>query len=78
VVPRHREHRQAEAAQEPGSALLLVAVRAMSEVAARHEQLRADVLDELRQRTLDLGILTCTHVEIGNVEDACAHARMRL
>jgi len=49
---------------------------AVGEIPGRDDDLRADLLDQPRERLRDLGILTCTRVQVGNMEDACGHERM--
>jgi hypothetical protein len=50
----------------------------VGEIAGRDDQLGVDPADEAAQRRLDLGILVCTRMKIGYVEDAGGHDRMRL
>ena len=57
---------------------VLLAGSPMGEVARGDDQFRADPADEGAQRLLDLQILVCTRVEIGYMEEACRHDRMRL
>jgi hypothetical protein len=78
VVSRHREHRDPERPEEPGGVLVLVAASAVREIAGGDDELGPDPLDEGGERLLDLGILACTRVEIGYMEEACRHDRMRL
>ena len=78
MVPRHCEHRRPERAQEPGRVLVLLAGSAVREIARGDDQFGADSPDEGAQRLLDLQILTCTRMEIGYMEEACRHDRMRL
>jgi hypothetical protein len=58
--------------------LVLVSAAAVREVAGGHDQLGADPPDEGGEGLLDLRILVCTRVEIGYMEEACRHDRMRL
>jgi hypothetical protein len=58
--------------------LVLLAGAAVGEIARGDDQFRADPADEGGQRPLDLQILTCTRMEIGYMEEACRHDRMRL
>jgi hypothetical protein len=73
VVPRDREQRQAEAAEEARRPLVLVAAPAVRQVAARHDQLGPHPLDEACEGTLDLGILARSGVQIGQVKDPRRH-----
>jgi hypothetical protein len=57
---------------------VLLARPAVGEVAGRDDQLRIDPLDEPSQGRRHLRLLTCTGVEIGYVQDAGGHDRMRL
>jgi hypothetical protein len=78
MVPRHGEHRRLEGAQEPGGVLVLLAGSPVREIARGDDQFRADPPNEGGQGLLDFQILTCTRVEIGYMEEACRHDRMRL
>jgi hypothetical protein len=78
VVPRDREQGQAEAAEEARRPLVLVAAPAVGQVAARHDQLGARPLDQARERALDLRILACAGVQVGQVEDPRRHRVSRL
>jgi hypothetical protein len=78
VVSRHGEHGRLEGAQDTGGALVLVAPAAIREVARRDDQLGTHPADESRERVGDVRILTCTDMEIGHMEEACRHDRMRL
>ena len=78
MVARHRDHRPLEREQQSARALVLGAAAAVREVAGRDDELGRDPVDECRQRLLDLRVLVCTRVEIGNMQDPCGHERMRL
>ena len=67
-----------EGAEEPGGPLVLVAAAAVGEIAGRDDQLRLEALDEPRERPLDRGVLRCTRVQVGYMEEAPRHDRMRL
>jgi hypothetical protein len=54
------------------------AARAVRQVARGDDELGLDVLDQARERLLDFGILACTRVQIGYMEEAPRHDRMRL
>ena len=58
--------------------LVLLAAAAVGEVAGRDDQLRLQPFDERGEGLLDRGILRCTRVEIGYMEEAPRHDRMRL
>jgi hypothetical protein len=47
-------------------------------IARSDHELRLETLHESRQRLLDLPLLMCTHVQIGNVEKTGVHDRTRL
>ena len=51
---------------------------AMREIAGRDDELRLEPLDEPRERLLDVPLLMCTHVEVGNMEEPRVHNRTRL
>jgi hypothetical protein len=78
MISRHGEHRYLEGTKEPGRVLVLFAGSPVGEIARSDDQLWADPPDEGGQRLLDLQILTCTRMEIGYMEEACRHDRMRL
>ena len=80
VVPRHREHRRPERAQERSRLLELRPAAAMGEIARGDDELRLEALDEPGQRpcVLDSPLLVRAHVKIRNVEEACCHGRTRL
>ena len=50
----------------------------MREIARCDDELRLDALDHSGERDLDLRLLVRSHVEVGNVEEACCHSRTRL
>ena len=68
----------AERAEEPRRPLVLVARAPVREIARGNDQLRPDPQHEGLQRLLDLRLLLCTRVQIGYMEEACRHDRMRL
>ena len=78
VVARHGEHGRAERAEEPCRSLVLVPSAPVREIARGNDQFRPDPQDEGPQRLLDLRLLVCTDVQIGYMEEACRHDRMRL
>ena len=59
-------------------ALVLAAAAAVGQVARRDDEIGPHLLGEPPERVLDPRILACTRVEIGNMQDACSHERMRL
>ena len=65
-------------AEEPRRVLVLLAPAAIREVAGGDDERRLDPAHESGQRRLDLGILVCTRMKIGYMEEACRHDRMRL
>jgi len=78
VVARNGEHRWTEGDEEPVRALELCAPAPVAEIAGRDDELGLHALDERGHGRLDVRVLASAGVEIGNVEDACAHERMRL
>src|SRR5689334_14936830 len=54
---------------------VLPAAAAVGQIARRDDEIRTELCDESDERVLDLGVLACAHVEIGNVQDGCAHGR---
>jgi hypothetical protein len=58
------------------SPLVLAATTAVRQVAGDDHELRLDAQGEPCERILYLGVLTCTHVKIGNMQDACGHERI--
>ena len=78
MIARHREHGDAERAEKPVRALVLGAAAPIGQIAGRDDELGRRPLDERGERTLDLRVLALAHMEVGDVEDACDHDRMRL
>jgi len=78
VVAGDGEHVRPERTEDLRCALVLVAPTAICEVAGGDDHIWSDTVDERRERALDLRILTCTDVEIGYMEEAPRHDRMRL
>jgi hypothetical protein len=58
--------------------LVLVAPAPVREVARRDYECRVDSPYEGGERRFDLRSLVCTRMEIGYMEEACRHDRMRL
>lgn len=58
--------------------LVLVPSAPVRKVTGGDDQFGLHALEEPSQRRLDPLVLACTRVEIGKVEDACRHGRMRL
>jgi hypothetical protein len=50
----------------------------MRKVTRGNDQFGLHLLDEPGQCRFDTTVLTCTRVEVGKMEDACRHERMRL
>jgi hypothetical protein len=50
----------------------------MREIARRDDDLRLQTLHESREPALDLPLLMCTHVQVGNMEEPGVHGRTRL
>jgi hypothetical protein len=78
VVPRDREQRNLERAQESRCSLVFLAPSAVREVAARDDELGMRAIDQGRQRALDFRVLASSRVQIGEVEDARGHRARRL
>ena len=64
--------------RKPGRVLVLLAPAPVRQVAGRDDERRPDSPYQRGERRLDLGSLACTRVEIGYMEEACRHDRMRL
>ena len=78
VVSRNGEHGHAEGTEEPRRLLVLPAPPSVREVAGGDDHLRPHPAYERGQRLLDVRRLLCTRMEIGYMEEACRHDRMRL
>jgi hypothetical protein len=78
VVPRNGEHGRAEGAEELRRKPVLLGAPSVRQIARGDDQFGLHRLDERRQGTGDFGILACTPVKIGYMEEACRHDRMRL
>ncbi len=78
VVARHGDDGRPEGAEESGRPLVLVSPATVGQVARGHDHFGLDPLDQGRQGSLDRGILACTRVQIGYMEEATRHDRMRL
>jgi hypothetical protein len=78
VIPRYREHRRPEPAEELRRLFELASSAAMREIARRDDELGADLLDELPECRRHLEVFMRAHVEVGHVEEACRHNRTRL
>jgi hypothetical protein len=78
VIPGDREHRSAQRTQEMGGPLVLLAAPPVGQVARRDDQLGRHPFDEGGQGVLDRRILRCTRVQVGYMEEAPRHDRMRL
>jgi hypothetical protein len=78
MVARHGEHRRTEREQETVGPLVLLTAAAIRQITRCDDQLGASPHDQLGQRSLDLQVLSCTRVKIGNMQDVYAHGRKRL
>jgi hypothetical protein len=78
VIPGHRDDREAQGGEEFVGVLVLVPSAAMRKVTGGDDQFRLHSLDEPGQRRFNTTVLTCTRMEVGKMEDACRHERMRL
>ena len=78
VVAGHGEDVSAEAVQEPGGSLVLVASTSMCEVAARHDQTGRRPFDQRAHRVLEDRIVSRSDVQVRDVKDARGHRRSRL
>src|SRR5919108_701412 len=81
VVPRDREHRPRERAEEVGRAVVLVGPPAVCQIAARDDQLRVDPPDQRLEAGLQPWIVVAPEVQVGEVEEPCrasSHSRGRL
>ena len=70
MVPGDDEERRAEGAQQRSGALVLLGGVAVSQVAARDDELGGELGDERPQVVLHLGLLTRARMEVGNLQDA--------
>ena len=57
---------------------MLLAAAAVSQVAGGEDQLRLQPFDEGGEGVLDRRVFMCTRVEIGYMQEAPRHDRMRL
>jgi hypothetical protein len=57
---------------------VLLAAAPVGEIAGGDDQLRLEPLDQRGQGVLDRGVLRCTRVQVGYMEEAPRHDRMRL
>jgi hypothetical protein len=78
VVSGNGQDRRPQRPEETGRILVLVALRAVREVAAGDDQRRLDPLDQRREAELDLGIPPSSEVQIRHVENPGCHDRGRL
>jgi hypothetical protein len=81
VVARDREHGWAEAPEELGGPVVLLWPAAVRQVAARHDQLGIEALDQAHETSLQVLLFLTSDVEIGEVKESCrrpGHRRMRL
>ena len=78
VVAGHGEHRRPERAQQLRRTLELLGAPPVREIARSDDELRVEPLHQPRQRLLDLALLMCTRVQVGNMEEPRVHNRTRL
>ena len=78
MVARDGDDRSAERDEVPVGALVLAAPAAVGQVARSDDEIGLHLPGEAPERFLDPRILACTRVEVGNMQDACGHERMRL
>jgi hypothetical protein len=78
VVAGDREHRRAERTEQCRRPLELRPAAAVREIAGRDDELRLRPLHQPPERPLDAGILMCTRVQVGNMEEPGVHDRTRL
>lgn len=81
VVAGDRENGRAETLEELGGTVVLVGAAAVRQVAARHDQLRLEALDQAGETRLQLLFFPAADVEIGEVKESCpepGHRRVRL
>jgi hypothetical protein len=57
---------------------VLAPAPAVGQVAGRDDHFGPHLPGEPDERRLDMRVLTCTHVKIGDMQDACDHERMRV
>jgi hypothetical protein len=76
MVAGNGDHRDADRLEERVRPFVLAPAPAVGQVAGRDEDLGAHVRGQADERRSDLRVLTCTHVEIGDMQDACDHERM--
>jgi hypothetical protein len=78
VVAGDGEYGNTEGGEEPVGPLVLVAPAPVRQVARSDDDLRRHAGCEPDERLLDVRVLACAYVEIGNMQDACGHERMRV
>jgi hypothetical protein len=74
VVSGHDEERWTERSEEARCGLVLGAAPAVREVARREHERGVDPLDEVRDRSLELGLMECpsrSDMQVRDVKDAC-------
>jgi len=74
VVSRHDEERWAERSEKARGGLVLCPAPSVREVAGREHERRIDALDELSDRSLELGLMECpprSDMKVRDVKDAC-------
>ena len=78
MVARDDDEGDPQPPEEARCALVLLGAAAVREVAARDDELGLGARHERRHGRLDLGILTCARVEVGEVQNPSWHSRCRL
>ena len=78
VVAGHREHGRSERAQQLRRAFELLPAPAVRKITRGHDELGLEPVDEPLQRALDVRLLMCICVEVGNMEEPGIHDRTRL
>ena len=78
VIARNREHGPPEAAEESSGIADLARAAAMAEISARDHQFGLEPVDQNRGPPFDRRIVTCSEMEVGQVQNTCKHSRWRL
>src|SRR5581483_12397818 len=78
VVSGNRQHRPPEPHQERMRTFVLVAAAPVGEVTGRDDERRRRPLDELGERRLDHRLLAGARVQVGDMNEAGWHSRVRL
>jgi hypothetical protein len=81
VVAGDREHGRAEALEELCGSVVLVGPATVGQIAARHDQLGLESIDQAGETRLQMLLFVAADVEIGEVKESCpepGHSRVRL